>query len=37
MLSFEPLTPALGAKVLGADLTGELSDGDFAVIEPSPP
>ena len=32
MLSFEPLTPALGAKVLGADLTGELSDGDFAAI-----
>ena len=37
MLRFEPLTPALGAKVLGADLTGELSDGDLAAIEPSPP
>ena len=32
MLSFEPLTPALGARVLGADLTGELSAKDFAAI-----
>lgn len=32
MLTFEPLTPALGAKVLGADLTGEMSADDFAAI-----
>ena len=32
MLSFEPLTPALGARVLGADLTRALSAKDFAAI-----
>ena len=32
MLRFEPLTPALGARVLGADLTRALSAKDFAAI-----